>query len=78
MIPESIPRIVSDPSIMHGKWCIAGTRITVEAILGKLAAGETIDVIEREIYPHIKPGSVREAIEWVIKTLAKNSLREQL
>ncbi len=35
--------IVSDPKIMMGKPVIAGTRITVELILEKLAAGETID-----------------------------------
>jgi uncharacterized protein (DUF433 family) len=33
--------IVSDPRVMMGKPVIAGTRITVELILEKLAAGET-------------------------------------
>lgn len=37
--------IQSDPSIMMGKPVVAGTRITVELILEKLAAGETIDQI---------------------------------
>jgi uncharacterized protein (DUF433 family) len=37
--------ILSDPSIMMGKPVVAGTRITVELILEKLAAGETIDQI---------------------------------
>jgi uncharacterized protein (DUF433 family) len=35
--------IQSDPSIMMGKPVIAGTRITVELILEKLGAGETVD-----------------------------------
>ncbi len=35
--------IVSDPKIMMGKPVIAGTRITVELVLEKLAAGETVD-----------------------------------
>ncbi|RMH34189.1 MAG: DUF433 domain-containing protein, partial [Nitrospirae bacterium] len=34
--------IASNPSVMMGKPVIAGTRITVELILEKLAAGETI------------------------------------
>lgn len=34
-------KIVSDPKIMMGKPVIARTRITVELILEKLAAGET-------------------------------------
>jgi uncharacterized protein (DUF433 family) len=37
--------IVSDPKIMMGKPVIAGTRITVEFVLEKLAAGETVDEI---------------------------------
>lgn len=40
-----IPMIQSDPAIMMGKPVIAGTRITVELILEKLAAGESIDEI---------------------------------
>ena len=35
--------IQSDPSIMMGKPVIVGTRITVELILEKLAAGESIE-----------------------------------
>ena len=35
--------IQSDPAIMMGKPVIAGTRIPVELILEKLAAGETVD-----------------------------------
>jgi hypothetical protein len=35
--------IQSNPSIMGGKPVVAGTRITVELILEKLGAGETID-----------------------------------
>jgi uncharacterized protein (DUF433 family) len=37
--------IRSDPSIMMGKPVVAGTRITVELILEKLAAGETTEQI---------------------------------
>ena len=37
--------IVSDPAIMMGKPVISGTRITVELILEKLAAGETVEQI---------------------------------
>ena len=32
-------QVISDPAIMMGKPIIAGTRITVELILEKLAAG---------------------------------------
>ena len=36
-------RITSDPAIMMGKPVVAGTRITVESILERLAAGETVE-----------------------------------
>jgi uncharacterized protein (DUF433 family) len=50
--------IVSDPNIMMGKPVIAGTRITVELILEKLSAGETIEQI---LNAH--PRLTREAIQ---------------
>ena len=34
-------RIDADPDVMMGKPCIKGTRITVDLILEKLAAGES-------------------------------------
>ncbi len=50
--------ITSDPKIVMGKPVIAGTRITVELILDKLAAGETHEQI-LEAHPHL----TREAIQ---------------
>lgn len=38
-------RITIDPDVMVGKPCIKGTRITVELILEKLAAGLTYEEI---------------------------------
>jgi uncharacterized protein (DUF433 family) len=38
-------KVVSDPEIMMGKPVILGTRITVELILEKLAAGESFEDI---------------------------------
>jgi uncharacterized protein (DUF433 family) len=37
--------VISNPRAMMGKPVIAGTRITVELILEKLAAGETIEQV---------------------------------
>jgi uncharacterized protein (DUF433 family) len=50
--------IVSDPNVMMGKPVVSGTRITVELILEKLAAGETVEQILEE-----HPRLTREAIE---------------
>ena len=46
--------IVSDPNVMMGKPVIAGTRITVELVLEKLAAGESIEqTVHREILEEV-------------------------
>ncbi len=55
--------IESNPNIMMGKPVVAGTRITVELILEKLAAGETIDQIW-EAYPRLTKAAVQAAIEF--------------
>jgi len=49
--------ITSDPAIMIGKPVITGTRITVESILDRFAAGETLDHM-LEAHPRL----TREAI----------------
>ncbi|MEN6450634.1 MAG: DUF433 domain-containing protein [Thermoguttaceae bacterium] len=49
--------IQSDPSIMMGKPVVARTRITVEPILEKLGAGETIEQLLDE-----HPRLTREAV----------------
>ncbi|MGA9349817.1 MAG: DUF433 domain-containing protein [Anaerolineae bacterium] len=61
--------IVSDPAVMMGKPVIAGTRITVELILEKLAAGETVEQI---LDAH--PWLTREAIQAAL-TFAAEALR---
>lgn len=61
--------IVSNPNVMMGKPVIAGTRITVEPILEKSAAGETIEQI-LEAHPRL----TREAILAAI-AFARDALR---
>jgi uncharacterized protein (DUF433 family) len=61
--------IVSDPNVMMGKPVVAGTRITVELILEKLAAGETIEQI-LDAHPRLS----REAIQAAL-AFAKEALR---
>lgn len=55
--------IESNPKIMVGKPVIRGTRITVELILDKLAAGETVEQI-LEDYPHLTQEGIRAALEF--------------
>ena len=60
--------IVSDPKICMGKPVIAGTRITVELILEKLAAGETIEQI-LDAHPGLKEESIRAALTFAAEAL---------
>ncbi len=60
--------IKSDPSIMMGKPYIAGTRITVELILEKLAHDETINQILKE-HPRLKHGDIQAAIAFAAKAI---------
>ena len=61
-------QITSDPTIMMGKPVIAGTRITVELILEKLAAGETAEQI-LDAHPRLTREAIREALAFAAKAL---------
>lgn len=61
--------IVSDPNVMMGKAVVAGTRITVELILEKLAAGETVEQI-LNAHPRLTKQAIHAALSF-----AKEALR---
>jgi uncharacterized protein (DUF433 family) len=63
------PMIISNPKIMVGKPVIKGTRITVELILDKLAAGQTVEQI-LEDYPHLTREGIRAALEFAAKSVS--------
>ena len=60
--------IESNPAVMMGKPIIAGTRITVELILEKLAAGETIDDLV-EAHPRLTSEAIRAALAFAAEAL---------
>lgn len=60
--------IVADPTVMMGKPVVSGTRITVELILEKLAAGESVEQI-LDAHPRL----TREAIQAAL-AFAKDAL----
>jgi uncharacterized protein (DUF433 family) len=60
--------VVSDPTVMMGKPIIAGTRITVELILEKLAAGETVEQI-LEAHPRLTREAVQAALAFAAEVL---------
>lgn len=61
-------RIVSNPSIMMGKPTIEGTRITVELILEKMAAGETMEQI-LDAHPRLTRESIHAALAFAAEAL---------
>lgn len=59
----AIDRITHDPTIMGGKPCIRGMRVTVGTILGLLAAGRTeADVLKA--YPYLEPADIQAALAY--------------
>jgi uncharacterized protein (DUF433 family) len=60
--------IISDPQVMMGKPIVAGTRITVELILEKLAAGETMEQL-LAAYPRLTREGIQAALEFAAKIL---------
>jgi len=57
-----------DPSIMMGKPVIRGTRITVEMVLEKLAAGETVDQL-LEAHPRLTKEAIQAALAFAAQVL---------
>jgi uncharacterized protein (DUF433 family) len=58
-----LDRIVADPAIVHGKPAVRGTRITVQAILELLAAGETFEEVLAE-YDELQRDDILAALEY--------------
>jgi uncharacterized protein (DUF433 family) len=60
--------IESDPKIMMGKPVVSGTRITVELILEKLAAGESVDDI-LAAHPRLTREGISAALQFAADAL---------
>ena len=56
-------KITIDPAVMMGKPVVAGTRITVELILEKLGAGETVDDLLLD-YPQLSREALQAALRF--------------
>lgn len=53
--------IIADPKVMMGKPVIRGTRITVEGVLDRRAAGETVEQL-LESHPRLFRETIRAAL----------------
>ena len=63
MSDQMLDRIVIDPRIMLGKPIVEGTRITVEAILDRMAAGAEVAAV-LEDYPELTREDVLAALAY--------------
>jgi uncharacterized protein (DUF433 family) len=60
------------PGVMSGRPCIAGTRITVDLVLRRLAEGlSTANIIQE--YPHLTEEQVKAAITYAAEQLNPKS-----
>ena len=66
-------RIEMNPEIMFGKPVIMGTRITVEHILRKLAAGLTVDEMVAD-HPHLTPEDIFAATAYAADYMAQEEI----
>ena len=65
--------VVADPQVMLGKPVVQGTRITVELILERLAAGETTDDL-LVAYPHLSRSAIQAALAYAAETLRADTI----
>ena len=65
--------VVSNPDVMMGKPVIKGTRITVESILERLAAGESEAQI-LEANPRLTTEDIRDALRFAAQAMQADVL----
>lgn len=60
---KDLTRITFDPSIMGGKPCIRGMRVTVGTVVGLIASGRSSAEILKA-YPYLEPADISEALAY--------------
>lgn len=58
-----LDRITFDATIMGGRACIRGMRVTVGTIVGLVASGHTHDEI-LQAYPYLEEEDIRQALTY--------------
>jgi uncharacterized protein (DUF433 family) len=69
----SVDRITIDPNRMRGLPCIRDTRVTVSAVLGQLAAGQTVAQI-LEDYPYLEFEDILAALSFAAEAMQEREL----
>lgn len=64
----AIERVTADPAVMAGAPTIRGTRVTVSAVLGQLAAGSTVEELLDD-YPSLTRDDVYAALAFASESM---------
>ena len=65
-----LDRITRDPTVMGGKPCIRGMRVTVGMIVGQIGAGHTIEELLAD-YPYLEREDILQALRYAAWLAAK-------
>ena len=60
---EAFQRITLDPSVMGGKACIRGLRVTAGTVVGLLAAGRSVEEI-LAAYPYLEREDIDQSLAY--------------
>ena len=63
MFDDNFERITQNPSVMGGKPCIRGMRVTVGMIVGQIGAGVSIDELLSD-YPYLEREDIMQALQY--------------
>jgi len=73
MVQEIAPRMTVDTDVRFGRPVIAGTRVPVDLIVGKLASGMTSEEVADEYC--LAEADVRAALAYAANILAAEAVR---
>ena len=70
---KSLDRITFDPSVMGGKACIRGMRVTAGTVVGLLAAGRSREEI-LQAYPHLEKEDIEQCLAYAAWRLEEREI----
>ena len=74
---ELLERITARPDVFGGKPIVRDMRITVEHILGMLAAGDTVQLILKE-YPFLESDDIQACLVFAHRSVAGEQVHERM
>lgn len=60
---DQLDRITRDPTVMGGKACIRGMRVTVGMIVGQIGSGRSVDELLAD-YPYLEREDGMQALRY--------------